>query len=458
MASENKVLDAEKALLGSIIKQAPLIFNVLDILKPEFFSDRKHRFIYEAMVELCNNNSDIDVVLIADHLKKKQKYGMVGKSEYLNSLLDVIPNERHIASYAKVIIEASKMQYFRDFAIELKEKASHYKSTPNSLTEFVENKLIGLTDYKRPAIVARLEGVLKEAYEKLGVKQDGEVRGVLSGFDTLDKELLGFHKSDLIILAARPGMGKTTLALNFMSAAVKQEKSVLFFSLEMSREQIADRLVANEAEVDFDILRKGLFGDETVKQIKDSLGDMSKWNFFMADESNVSMADLKAIVKRFTLKNELDMLIVDYIQLMRVSHRPRQEEIASISRNLKILAKELDVPVIAISQLVRPEKGVRDKRPQLHELKDSSALEADADVVMMMHRESYYSGETADKTVELSIKKHRNGRAGQVLNFDFDGQRQRYKAIDRKPKAKPAAKSKPQQTSMQGEPMRDWHY
>lgn len=428
-------LDAEKALLGSIMLKTEAIFDIMDFIKSESFYAEKHRILFIAMMELFSKKEPIDVLTLSDKLKNKKSFDQIGGSSYLTELVNVVPSSANIEHYAKIVhkkymmrrlIESSEtisdLGYNDEHDLEeALDKAE--KSVFDIATSVVSNKFIEIKD------------ALGEAFERLSrlsETKDG-LRGVPSGFASLDNKLSGFQKSDLIILAARPSMGKTALALDMARRiAVNHKLPVAIFSLEMSSQQLVDRMLAADSKVDAWKLRTGrLNKEEEFGLIRESLDNLSKAPIFIDDQPANNILKMRSIARKLKRQHGLSLIIVDYLQLMAPTQTRASDnvvqQVTEISRSLKHLARELDVPVIALSQLSRAIES-RGGRPKLSDLRDSGSIEQDADVVMFIHRDKDEDGEKSNIT-EILIEKHRNGPTGKVT-LHFDDKKATFQEVD----------------------------
>lgn len=418
-------LDSEKALLGSVMLKNEAIFEVMDFINPDCFYSEKHRLIFKTMMELFSKKEPIDLMTLSAKLKDQKIFEQIGGNTYLTELVNAVPTSANIEYYAKIVhkkymmrrlIEASEeisnLGYNEEHELEdALDKAE--KSVFNIATSVVANKFTEIKD------------ALGEAFERLNRLHESkdELRGVPTGFDSLDNKLSGFQKSDLIILAARPSMGKTSLALDIArKVAVNNQLPVAIFSLEMSSQQLVDRMLAADSKVDAWKLRTGnLSREEEFGLIRESLDTLSKAPIFIDDQPANNILKMRSIARKLKRQHGLELIIVDYLQLMAPTQTRASDnvvqQVTEISRSLKHLARELDVPVIALSQLSRAIEQ-RGGRPKLSDLRDSGSIEQDADVVMFIHRDKNEDNEKSN-VAEILIEKHRNGPTGRVsLNFD----------------------------------------
>lgn len=419
-------LDSEMAVLGSIMLRKDAIHEVEDILYPESFYADKNKIIYRAMLELSAKNEPIDMLSISTKLSEQKLLDIVGGNQYLASLTNTVPSSTNVKHYARIVQKKSILRNLIDAAdyiseIAFEEGDEHIED----VLDKAEKQIFQVVNTPTNQKYVNLKDALPEAWErleKLSEHKDG-LRGIPTGFRDLDNLLSGFQKADLVILAARPSMGKTTLALDIARlAATLHEKSVLIFSLEMSSQQLIDRMLSAQSRVNAWNLRTGrLSSDRDFTLLRDSLDQLAKAKIFIDDQPGNSIVRMKALARRLKAEKGLDMIMVDYLQLMTTSknYDSMVNQVTEISRSLKGLAKELDVPVLALSQLSRAVES-RGGKPRLSDLRDSGSIEQDADVVMFIHREDKGKDESERTNIaEILIEKHRNGPVGKVdLYFD----------------------------------------
>lgn len=431
-------LDAEKALLGSVLLRPDAMHEVVDIVSPESFYAGKHRLIFSAMFDLFRKNEPIDLVSVSSKMKEGKQLENAGGMTYLASLVDTVPTSMNAKHYADIVLKKAVMRSLIDCSHHIAELGFNEEEDLEELLDKAEKKVYEVTNAPSNHKFVSLSHALADAFERLDKlsKQDGGLRGVPTGFPELDNKTAGLQKSDLVILAARPSMGKTSFALDIArNAAVKYGKSVGIFSLEMSAQQLVDRMLATQAQVDSWALRTGkLKNDEEFDRISDALNHLSQAKIFIDDQPANNIIKMRSVARRLKSEHGLDLIIVDYLQLMAPTTRLKAEslvqQVTEISRSLKQLARELDVPVVALSQLNRSIE-TRRGRPQLSDLRDSGSIEQDADMVWFIHSEDRYK-EKEERTniVELIIAKHRNGPIGTVELF-FDDRKASFRPIER---------------------------
>ncbi len=420
-------LDAEKCVLGSLMLDSVATYIVGDLLTQDDFYSEKHRIIYKAMFDLYDKKEPIDILSVSSRLKEKKQLENIGGRAYLTETINTVPNASNAKHYAEIV---HKKRILRDL-IESSSQISHLgyneERDVDELLDEAEKKIFGITKNSLKQKFTSVKSALEDAWERIDRlhKSKGELRGIPTGFPELDSQLAGLQKSDLIILAARPSMGKTAFALDIArNVAVKQNIPVGIFSLEMSSQSLVDRLLVSEARVDSWKLRTGrLSSDEEFARISNALGKLSKAPIFIDDESSNNIMQMRSMARRLQSEHGLGLIIVDYLQLMAPRHRTDNmvQQMTEISRSLKGLAKELDVPVLAVSQLSRALESRPNKKPKLHDLRDSGSIEQDADVVMFIYRDDKYKDNQndCDNIAEILIEKHRNGPTGFTkLYFD----------------------------------------
>lgn len=432
--------EAEASLLGSILIDGDAIVKIADVVSADDFYEQRHRHIFAAAKHLYDKHSPVDVLTLADELKNNGLLDEVGGSSYLSELTNFVPTAAHVGRYAEIVAEKALRRRLIKASEDIVNLGFSEGENLQSLIEQAESRLFDVSQKHIKQDIVSLEQILSESFERLDElhKDKGTIRGVPTGFKDLDNILAGLQRSDLFILAARPSMGKTALALNLAhNVAVKSGQPVLLFSLEMSKEQLVDRLLAAEAGVDAWNLRTGNLSDADFEKIGHAMGTLSEAPIFIDDTPSITVSDLRTKARREAHQRPLGLVIVDYLQLMSGGARfndvsNRVQEISEISRGLKGIARELNVPVVALSQLSRSVESRHPQIPQLADLRESGSIEQDADVVAFMYREEYYNPETDRKNVtDIFIKKHRNGPTGAIELF-FDYGKQRFRSLDTK--------------------------
>jgi replicative DNA helicase len=434
-------IDVEASLLGAILIDADAIVKVADIVRPIDYYDSRHRMIYEACLRLYEQQSPIDVLTLSEELKAEGVLKEVGGGAYLTQLTNTVPTAANAEQYAAIVATKSIRRRLISASNEIAQIGHDEKRTIAELVEEAEAKLFEVSQRHVGNDIYSMEMILADSFDRLDSlhKDKGTIRGVSTGYKDLDGKLAGFQKSDLIILAARPSMGKTAMALNLaQNVAIKSEKPVLLFSLEMSKEQLVDRMLASEAGVNSWNLRTGNLSDSDFEKIGHAMGSLSEAQMYIDDTPGITVSDLRTKARREAHKRELGLIIVDYLQLMSGGSKfrgdgNRVQEISEISRGLKGVARELNVPVIALSQLSRSVESRSPQIPQLSDLRESGSIEQDADVVMFLYRDDYYNPDTSEKPniLDIFISKHRNGPTGRVEIY-FDRERQKMLNLDTK--------------------------
>ncbi len=432
-------IDSEKALLGSIMLRPEGMHEISDIMTPEAFYVEKHRMIYEAMLDLFTKNEPIDLLSLSSRLKEKGKLDSVGGSAYLTDLVNIVPSASNIKHYAEIVYRKYAMRSLIHASEFIGELGYDEAQELDQLLDKAEKKIYDVTSSPALHKFVSLRDTLSDAWERIDHlhKSKDELRGIRTGFRDLDNMLAGLQKSDLIILAARPSMGKTALALDIArQSAIKHGTPVGIFSLEMSAQQLVDRMLAAEARVNSWKLRTGnLSTDEEFGRLREALDKLSSAPIFIDDQPANNILKMRSVARRLKREHGLGLLVVDYLQLMvptqSRSNDSMVQQVTEISRALKTLARELDVPVLALSQLSRAVEQRRG-RPRLSDLRDSGSIEQDADVVMFIHREDKMSGDASNRPniAEILIEKHRNGPVGKVELF-FDDQKTTFLPIEK---------------------------
>lgn len=420
-------LDAEKAILGSIMLRPSAIHEITDIITSDSFYASKHGLIYKTMLELSGKGEPIDLLSLSHKMEEKKILDNVGGSSYLGELTNSVPSSANIKYYADVVNKKYLLRKIIEAGDEISELGFIGESEEDvfDVLDRAEKKMMGINSGVGSSAFKSLKDSLPEAWERLEKLHEnkGEIRGIPTGFADLDQYLSGLQRSDLIILAARPSVGKTTLALDIArQAALKHSSSTAIFSLEMSTQQLVDRMIAAESRVNAWNLRTGNLSTEAeFSKIRDSLDRLSKAPIFIDDMAGNSIMRMRSVCRRIKAENGLDLVVVDYLQLMSTSKNYDNivNQVTEISRSLKGLAKEFNVPVLALSQLSRAVES-RGGKPRLSDLRDSGSIEQDADVVMFIHREDKGKDESEKTNIaQILIEKHRNGPVGRVdLYFD----------------------------------------
>jgi replicative DNA helicase len=433
-------LDAEASLLGAILIDGDALVKIADTVRSTDFFDARHRRIYEAVMKLYEQRTPIDVLTLADQLKNSGELDLVGGASYLTELTNFVPTAAHVEQYADIVAQKSLRRRLIQASQDIVGLGFDESKLLQELIEEAEQRLFEVSEQHVKQSIVSLETVLAESFERLDElhKDKGKLRGIPSGYKDLDNVLAGFQRSDLIVLAARPSMGKTAFVLNLAhNVAIGSQLPVLMFSLEMSKEQLVDRMLARESGVDAWSLRTGNLSDSDFEKIGHAMGTLSEAQIYIDDTPSITVSDLRTKARREAHKHQLGLIIVDYLQLMSGGGRfgsegNRVQEISEISRGLKGIARELNLPIIALSQLSRSVESRNPQIPQLADLRESGSIEQDADVVAFLYREEYYNPESDRKNImDVLIKKHRNGPT-QNLELYFDREKQRISSLDTK--------------------------
>lgn len=415
-------IQSEQAVLGSIMLRKDAIYDVEDLLRPDSFYSPKHRIIFQAMLDLSAKNEPIDMLSLSNKLSEQKMLENVGGNSYLAEIASSVPSSANVRHYAEIVQKKYTMRSLIEAADYVSELAFEENGgNMDELLDEAEKRIFGVVSSPKNQKFTNLKDALPEAFERIEKLHDrkGELRGLPTGFRDLDNTLSGLQNSDLIILAARPSMGKTTLALDIARmAATVHDKSVGVFSLEMSCQQLIDRMLSAESRVDAWKIRTGknLHIESDFGRIRDAMQRLSKAKIYIDDQAGNSITRMKAAARRWKAEKGLDLIVVDYLQLMSTAknYDSMVNQVTDISRSLKALAKELDVPVLALSQLSRAVES-RGGKPKLSDLRDSGSIEQDADVVMFIHREDKWKDESEKTNIaEILIEKHRNGPTGKV--------------------------------------------
>lgn len=425
-------IEAEQAVLGAMLIDKEAIAKATEVLSADDFYREAHRVIFSAMLELYNKNEAIDMVTVTEILKRDNKLEDIGGIAYITSLANVVLTAANVKYHAEIVAEKSVLRQLVRVSTEIAAMGYEANEDVGTLLDTAESRILEISNRKKKNDFTAINDILMDSVQSIEslLQNKGGLTGLPAGFADLDKLTSGLHPSDFIILAARPSMGKTALALNIVqNVALRAHKviggeprSVAFFSLEMSKEQLVNRMLCAEAGIDSQRLRVGEMHDEDWTHLWDACDTMSRAKIYIDDTAGITAMDMRSRARRLKAEHGLDLIVVDYLQLMQGSGKrnnsgDRQQEVSEISRSLKALARELDVPVLALSQLSRSVESRQVKRPMLSDLRESGSLEQDADIVAFLYREDYYNPETENKHTELIIAKHRNGPVDTVNLF-----------------------------------------
>ncbi|MBI2641378.1 replicative DNA helicase [Candidatus Roizmanbacteria bacterium] len=423
--------------MGAILIDSSSIAQITQFLKPEYFYIFEHNLVFSAMLKLYEQQRPIDVVTLTDKLKEDGNLQKIGGKAYLSELINVVPTSAYVEHYAWIVKDHYTRRTLIDLSSRMVEKAFDEKGDVKKLLDDAEVEIFALSQTHLRREFIPLKDILAESFERLEefVKKGTHLRGVPTGFTELDNKLSGLQDSNLIIVAARPGIGKTTLALNIaLHAATKEKIPVGFFSLEMSKEELVDRLLVGQADIDAWRLKTGRLSDDDYKRLTEAMGDLSEAPIMIDDTPGISVLEMRTKARKLKMKKNLKLLIVDYLQLADSGRRfdNRVAEVSFISQGLKNLARELRIPVLAISQLSRAVEQRSTRKPQLADLRESGALEQDADVVVFLYHEE--EGEDLidqhKRLVRLYIAKHRNGPTGEI-DLMFRGDRVKFYNVEK---------------------------
>ena len=428
--------DAEISLLGSILIDKDAIIKIADIVTADDFYINKHALIFAAIIDLYEKREPLDLVTLSNKLREVGEIDNVGGSVYLAELTSSVPTSAHVEEYAKIVAHKATLRRLIGASGEIT-NLGYDETTPlEDLLDKAEQTIFDVSQKNLKQNFIPINAILAESFERLNELNStkGKLRGIPTGFRDIDKLLAGLQNSDLFILAARPSMGKTTLVMNLAHhVAAREGIPVGFFSLEVSKEQLIDQLLAIESGVDSWKLRTGALDDDDFPRIAEAMAQLSEAPLFIDDSATTNVMEMRTKARRLQSEHGLGLVIIDYLQLISGGNRTsegRQQEVSEISRGLKGLAREMNVPVIALSQLSRAVESRDDKRPMLSDLRDSGSIEQDADVVGFIYRPWYYDKEADENITEILIRKHRNGPIGDVELF-FNAQQRKFTDLDR---------------------------
>ena len=414
-------LEAEISVLGSMMIDNDSIDLVTQILNKNNFYKTAHQNVFETIIGLYDKQKGVDLVILKDELKKHSLLEKVGGAEYLMELEESVPIASNVEYYAKIVREKAIKRDLIAGAIEIQQEAYNDSLESDELLDKAEKTIFDITQRKFSSPTIKLFDILQGTFDHIGSLHDRDSRltGISTGFYDLDDKTSGLQKSELIVIAARPSMGKSSLVLNISEhVGTKEKKPVLIFSMEMSAQQVAQNMLCSNAKIDAHLLRTGKLDDNQFSKLPLAMGDLSESAIFIDDTPGLGLLELRAKARRLKLQHDIQLIIIDYLQLMEVKERKRtdnrEQEISSISRGLKALARELEAPVIAVSQLNRSVETREGHIPRMSDLRESGSIEQDADVVILLHREDYYDPTKKPGEVELNIAKQRNGPTGKV--------------------------------------------
>jgi len=433
-------IDAEVSLLGSVLIEDEVITSIADKIFPGDFYDKRHGTIYAAMVKLYEKHQPVDLLTLSNALKDNDELEDVGGSSYLTELTNAVPTAAHAEHYADIVAEkAMRRKLIKASEDIVNLSFGDGASSVQEILEQAEKRLFAVSQQTTKQDLVSIEQILADGFDRLDElhKNKGRLRGVRTGWKDLDNMTAGLQRSDLIILAARPAMGKTTLVGNLIqNVATHENQAVLFFSLEMSKDQLVDRMLASESGVDAWNIRTGNLTDDDFEKLGAAMGSLSEAPIYIDDTPGITVLEMRTKARREAQKHPLGLIVIDYLQLMSGSRGGgdfnRVQEVSEISRGLKLIARELNVPVIALSQLSRSVESRSPQIPQLADLRESGSIEQDADIVAFLYREDYYNPETDRQHIaDLILAKHRNGPTGRIELY-FHPEKLKFLSLDKR--------------------------
>ena len=417
-------IEAEQAVLGAVLIKKEALTEVQEILKPEDFYREAHRIVYSAMEDLFINNEAVDLVTLTEQLRKKDQLDKVGGLAFVTALANSVPTAANVIYHAKIVREKAELRSLIDAATEIAGKAYEDADEVETIMDEAEKKILSIAASRTVSDFEPIKSILMNSIDRISTlyESKGGLTGLSTGFKDLDALTSGLQASDLVLVAARPSMGKTAFTLNLAAHAAMRGHSVAFFSLEMSKEQLVQRMLCSEGAIDSQRLRTGQLEGEEWGKLIGTADKLSKAKIYIDDTPGITVMELRSKSRRLKAEHGLELIVIDYLQLMQGrsarNSDSRQQEISEISRSLKALARELNVPVVALSQLSRSVESRQVKKPMLSDLRESGSLEQDADIVMFLYREDYYDQDTENKNItEVIIAKHRNGPVDTVSLF-----------------------------------------
>lgn len=414
-------LDAERSVLGSGLLSKEALSDVMEILKPDDFYDGANKEIYTAMIDMFRENKSVDIVTVCEELKRRNVLEMVGGRSYVGTLSGEVPVTTNASEYAKIVAEKSSIRKLIHTSELIREKSFDENEEAKEIINFAEKEILSVAQERQRGDYSKLQDVLVADIELINeaARNQDKIIGVPTGFKPFDSMTSGLQKSELVIVAARPAMGKTAFALNIaLNAAVKHDASVLIFSLEMGKEQLGNRLLSMESRVEMENIKKGTLDSNDWDRIFLAVDNLAKANVYIDDTPDLSVFEIKNKCRRLKAEKDLDLVVVDYLQLMKSEGKAenRQQEISTLSRYLKLLAREMDCPVIVLSQLSRAPDQRPNHTPVLSDLRESGSIEQDADIVLFLYRDDYYAKEESEKPgiCDVIIAKNRSGPTGNI--------------------------------------------
>ncbi|MPM20598.1 Replicative DNA helicase [bioreactor metagenome] len=413
-------VESEQSILGSILLDKDAMITVSETIKPDDFYKEAHKIIYECMIVLSNKGEPIDLITLTEELRKQGHLDDVGGISYITSLSTIVPTTSNVKFYADIVKEKSVLRKLIKASNDIINLGYDGATKIEDVLDKAEKKIFDISQEKASDDFKSINLVLMDAYDTIEhlYSSKAEITGITTGFKDLNKKINGMQRTDLILLAARPAMGKTAFSLNLVqNAALKGDASVAVFSLEMSKEQLVQRMLSAQANVELKKLKTGKLGENDWPRIIDAMAVLSNAKIYIDDTPGIKISELRSKCRKLKIEQGLDLILIDYLQLMEGegNNESRQQEISKISRSLKIIAKELNCPVVALSQLSRAPEQRADHRPMLSDLRESGAIEQDADIVMFLYRDEYYHPDSERKNIgEVIIAKNRHGETGAV--------------------------------------------
>ncbi len=435
---DNKIspnnIESEQTVIGAMIMNKNIIYEVIDILTENDFYKDAHKNIYKTIKKLFLKDIHIDIISLIEYLKKDELLESCGGSSYITEICNSIATTANLSTHIKIIKDNSKLRKLIDLSNNTLEKI-YKKNDPDQLIDEIQKNIFDISFYQDKSEIESLSNILDRTLiniENLYINKNSFV-GLSSGFYDLDMKLSGLQKAQMVLIAARPSMGKTTFALNIAeNVAIKEKKNVLIFSLEMSKEQLANKLISSITKIDMHKIQTGMLDDSDLDKLAHGIGTLSEAKIFIDDTPNISISEMKAKCRKLKFSTDIDLIVIDYLQLMSGNSRieSRQQEVSEISRFIKALSKEIDCPVIALSQLSRAPEQRSDHRPMLSDLRESGSIEQDSDIVLLLYRDEYYNKDSEYKNIaECIVAKHRNGEVGTV-KLGWIGQYSKFVNLD----------------------------
>jgi replicative DNA helicase len=411
-------VDAEQSILSAILLDNEAIFHVQELLSPPDFYRESHQIIYANMLKLAEGSIPVDSITLVEELRRQNVLEKIGGAAYVSHISDLEPTAANVSYYATLVKEKALRRNLIGIATEIVAEGYGNEGDTGDIIDAAQKSILGISDSTSRQHVHPLSDILRSNFEIIEKRFENKksITGLTSGFKDLDGILGGFQNSEMIVLAARPSMGKTALALNFaLNTALADHTPVLIFSLEMSKEQLCERLLCSQARIDSQRIRTGFLKEDDWKKLANAAGILSDAKIFIDDSVGIRISDIRARARRVKKENNIGLVIIDYLQFVRIAGRfnNKEQEIAEISRSVKDMAKELGLPVIALSQLNRSAEGRNDRRPMMSDLRESGAIEQDADVILFIYRDVVYNPDTEEPAkAEVKVAKHRNGPTG----------------------------------------------